>query len=281
MIAISNIERNPFPSSPIVKNFEAIVNEVLREMKEEILDIEVLVEFVNQEGSFDGEKIRLPSSLTSYPKHGHSTQYEMFLTYFKHELIHLLTYRFWRNKDGVPPAFINEGIAQYLSEYFFIKESYGFGYDELLNCFIEQGKYVPLGEFLASDRFLEFRKDARVMIENASFIGYLWREFGKENFKKLFLISKSPSYAGKVYFTPKKDFENKYKKPFEELEEAWIQNIKNLGVMDRECINFSKKFEKKDLVFKSERCPFCFRHRIDINTCPSCGDLSVVKIVLS
>jgi hypothetical protein len=242
-LEISNIQDCPFPSDGIIDNFTSIVDEVISEIEEnKTKDINIQIGFIVGTGSFDGKFIYLPSSIDSYPRHRESTQYEMFLTYFKHELVHALAYFYWRDKNGTPPAFVNEGIAQYLSEFFFIKNAYGFGYDELTKCFIEDNKYVPFEKFLISNIFLELRKDPRIMIENASFIGYLWRELGKENFRELFSISRNFSNMEEEETSLKQNFKSIYNKNLEELEVIWIEYIKNLPKVNDDCSEFSKKY---------------------------------------
>lgn len=262
------------PNSSILT--EEILNLLIKSRKEidETLnmysgDITIPLFLIGTKGKAEKEGVFIPNNLDEYHPIGNTTYDEAINAYFKHETTHYITLKLWKNPRGVPPAFINEGVAQYVSEYFYVKDALGFGYDEITSELIKTNKYVPIGNFLSSDRFLELRVDTRILCENASFVGFLLREYGSQKLQELFETSLIPtkedykfrilSDFNRVYGSTLNDLENKWKKWLLELEE------------NADAVLFSEKLTDTLPEFKGERCPSCSSFLKGEKICPQCG----------
>jgi hypothetical protein len=179
---------------------------------------------------------------------------------------------------GVPPAFINEGVAQYVSEYFYVKNALGFGYDEIVRELIKTSKYVPIGDFLPSDRFLELRIDTRVLCENASFIGFLLREYGSQKLQELFKTSLIPTKED-YKFRILSDFNRVYGSTLNDLENNWKKWLLELEG-NTDAATFSEKLTDTLPEFKGKRCPSCSSFLKGEKVCPQCAFDTKIPVLI-
>lgn len=177
--------------------------------------------------------------------------------FFKHELTHFLTAKFW----GMPPSLFFEGLAVFISDMDIKKRELGQSYHTQALTLLHTPHYIPFNEITYSHHYLGRRNDFRCDVEAGSFIGFLVESFGLSKVQRVYEASKVPTKSDpdlNIQVVCKEI----YQRDLNQLEADWhIWLRTNFKVSSNE-IEQVQAFDGyvNDL---SMRCPFCLAPRCD------------------
>lgn len=123
------------------------------------------------------------------PAGGGYSVYDWFELLVAHELTHLLV----RDRWGLPPALLWEGLAVSLGDDRIRTRLFARSYDAWCRGLVELGALVPLAPLLRGSTYYRHRPDVRVDLQAGSFCGFLLRTRGPQRVRELVAASRRPT----------------------------------------------------------------------------------------
>jgi len=220
--------------------------------------------------------------MESFPSGKTYTEKDYFKYLVKHEMVHYLVQVHWLWNPG-PCAFLNEGLAQSISEGEFIHRFYGFSYHQFVKELIVTGSYLNLRQFVSTDIFLECRdKDGRVISENSSFCGYLISHYGMEIYKAAFKKANSPISRNHYEFNLLRVLRTVYGRSLDGLEEEWIAFLDTVETVEGLDNLVNKKYSQGQPLPTLEglRCASCGYIMMETGNCAECSYDRTIQITI-
>ncbi|KQC08646.1 MAG: hypothetical protein APR54_04390 [Candidatus Cloacimonas sp. SDB] len=252
------------------KEFDRIFDNVLKFLKIRLNDYKKIRVYINNGYSqFKKNKIYIGISKKL------EEEYYLFML-FKHELIHLLIYKYF----GVAPAIFWEGLPIYLSDYQYRMKYKNINYDEYCKVFLSLINLNKLSYILESEKYYARRYDYRIDIQCGSFIGFLVKKYNIDLLLDVFKKYEKPTTTNPVS-NINNLLKSIYSKNLEELEAEWIEYLKKKIKLNKNLKNKLKnKIFYKRIPIKQYHCKFCYSPlRMKNQICDVCKSDNNIKIL--
>lgn len=259
----------PFPEPDMRREGDRVLAELAEQLDVGAASASIAVRFVDGGGSSNSGGVTVPRSFTGSERYTALSEFAVFL---KHETAHHLV-QIILGWNRLPPAFINEGLAQSQAEGLWIRGPFGFDYHELSAACLRRGVLLPLRSFIANDVFLSARMvDGRVMAQNASFCQWLIDRWSMASFRTFFARCQTPRIENGYRLDLLPRLREVYGASLDELGTLWLDFLRSLPVNAAA----DARAARYDLAFDPARiprtaCASCGHPGDARDPCPFCG----------